>query len=209
MIFKRAIQSTKNLINPLIKIGGVFDRSDSFLGWNPKPSISISNTQFHLNFLFKNKSSEMSLHPKSKAIHFSEIDLKIFHEKGLHSSQTKLYYFILFLFCIKNFMEYTFDIAFVVLYFTNKTSEKGFDYLQKYIYTVCVAFAMLFLIWEWIKARGLLKQDDVVFIFCNDLAVFLCSLRSFSRFVVLRELTRSRKKRERIALFVYYQLRGD
>lgn len=89
----------------------------------------------------------------------------------------------------------------------------SFD-VAKWIFAVCIIISYLFLIYRWIRAVRVIKSGGVAECYLEPLAAIWQSMRltkegqGWRRFLVFAELTKSKKGKDYIALFVYFQFKG-
>ncbi|KAF2760179.1 hypothetical protein EJ05DRAFT_498144 [Pseudovirgaria hyperparasitica] len=83
----------------------------------------------------------------------------------------------------------------------------------KWIFAGAIIFSFALLAFEWVLAIRALRRGGVVDTYMDPLAAIVQSIRpdqgqGFRRFLVLAELTKSKKGVNYIALFVYFQFKG-
>lgn len=82
---------------------------------------------------------------------------------------------------------------------------------SKWIFAGCIMFSWALCIFEWVRAIRVIRRGGVAESYMNPLAVTLQSMRGkgWKRFLVFAELTKSKKGADYVALFVYFQFKGE
>lgn len=84
----------------------------------------------------------------------------------------------------------------------------------KWIFAGCIIFSWVLLGFEWIRAIRVIKRHNVAESYLDPLAVTVQSMRmgengqGWRRFLVFKELTKSRKGADYVALFCYFEFKG-
>lgn len=87
-------------------------------------------------------------------------------------------------------------------------------YVAKWIFAGCILFSWLLLAYEWFKAIRVMKRQNVAESYLDPLAVTAQSMRmgqngqGWRRFLVFKELTKSKKGADYTALFCFFQFKG-
>ena len=87
--------------------------------------------------------------------------------------------------------------------------------ISKWIFASCIILSFILLGFEWFRAIGVIRRGSVAESYLDPLAVILQSIRvdknghGYKRFLVFVELTKSRKGIDYVAIFVYFQFKGD
>lgn len=86
--------------------------------------------------------------------------------------------------------------------------------VSKWIFASCIILSFIILAFEWIRAIRVIRRGGVADSYLDPLAVVWQSMRPGSgrgwrRFLVFAELTKSRKGVDYVALFVYFQFKGE
>ncbi|KAK4989208.1 Potassium transporter [Elasticomyces elasticus] len=81
---------------------------------------------------------------------------------------------------------------------------------SKWIFAACIIISWVLCGWEWQRAVRVIRRGGVAESYMDPLAVTLQSMRplGWKRFLVIAELTKSKKGVDYIALFVYFQYKG-
>lgn len=100
----------------------------------------------------------------------------------------------------------------------------------KWVFTGCIIFSFLLLLWEARKSRAIIKSRDISYAFTNvvccrstpittrvrQLIVFLFSqmsqdyysLRSYDHFCFFSQINNSKKKKDEFAFFIFFTFKG-
>jgi hypothetical protein len=90
----------------------------------------------------------------------------------------------------------------------------SFD-VAKWIFAVCIIVSYVFLLYRWLRALRVMRSGSVTECYLEPLAAIFQSMRvtkngqGWRRFLVFAELTRSRKGVDYLALFTYFQFKGN
>lgn len=102
----------------------------------------------------------------------------------------------------------------VNLLFFNKWSSSvqpalPFEY-SRWIFAGCIMLSWVLYVYEWQRAIRVIRRGGVAESYLDPLAVSLQSMRpqGWRRFLVFTELTKSRKRVDYVALFVYFSFQG-
>ena len=81
---------------------------------------------------------------------------------------------------------------------------------SKWIFAVCILISWALCIFEWLRALRIIRRGGVASSYMDPLAASLQCMRSqgWKRFLVLAELTKSKKGTDYIAFFVYFSFQG-
>ena len=85
----------------------------------------------------------------------------------------------------------------------------------KWIFASCIIVSFVILGFEWVRAIGVIKRGSIAESYLDPLAVILQSIRvdkdghGYKRFLVFAELTKNKKGIDYVALFVYFQFKGE
>lgn len=86
--------------------------------------------------------------------------------------------------------------------------------IAKWVFAGCIILSWVLLGFEWIRAIRVIKRQNVAESYLDPLAVTVQSMRmgkngqGWRRFLVFKELTKSRKGADYVALFCYFQFKG-
>jgi hypothetical protein len=83
--------------------------------------------------------------------------------------------------------------------------------IAKWIFAICIIISYVFLVYRWIKAVRIIRKGGVAESYLDPLAAVFQSVRDklgWRRFLVFAELTKSRKGKDYIAIFSYFQFKG-
>lgn len=86
--------------------------------------------------------------------------------------------------------------------------------VSKWIFSVCILISWALAGFEWFRAIGIIRRGGVSEAYLDPLAVVLESMGiwqgdGWRRFLVFAELTKNRKGVDYVALFVYFQFKGE
>ncbi|KAK4046883.1 Potassium transporter [Microbotryomycetes sp. JL201] len=154
---------------------------------------------------------------------FDFINVHEFHSKALW---TRLQYLWLWILFAKSIAVYIADIyTAVALLASNRWSA---TYLQaadddgsshstllqvpfkvgKWVFTGCIIFSFLLLLWEARKARAIIKSRDISYAFTNVMSQNWYSLRSYDHFCFFCQIDNSKKKKDEFAFFIFFTFKG-
>ena len=82
---------------------------------------------------------------------------------------------------------------------------------SKWIFAVCIMISIVLYAYAWQRALRVIKRGGVAESYMDPLAVQIQSMRGkgYKRFLVFAELTKSKKGADYVALFVYFQFKGE
>ncbi|KAK4050022.1 Potassium transporter [Microbotryomycetes sp. JL221] len=90
---------------------------------------------------------------------------------------------------------------------TAKLLKVPFD-VGKWVFTGCIIFSFLLLLWEARKARAIIKSRDISYAFTNVMSQNWYSLRSYDHFCFFCQIDNSKKKKDEFAFFVFFTFKG-
>ena len=80
--------------------------------------------------------------------------------------------------------------------------------IGKWIFTGCIIFSFLLLLWESRKARMIIRSRDISYAFTNVMANKYYSLKSYDHFCFFSQIDNSKKKKDEFAFFVFFTFKG-
>lgn len=80
--------------------------------------------------------------------------------------------------------------------------------IGKWIFTGCIIFSFLLLLWETRKARSIIRSRDISYSYTNVIANNYWSLKSYDHFCFFCQINSSRKKKDEFAFFVFFTFKG-
>ncbi|KAM0792635.1 hypothetical protein ACM66B_002417, partial [Microbotryomycetes sp. NB124-2] len=78
----------------------------------------------------------------------------------------------------------------------------------KWVFTGCIIFSFLLLLWEARKARAIIKSRDISYAFTNVMSQNWYSLRSYDHFCFFCQIDNSKKKKDEFAFFIFFTFKG-
>lgn len=80
--------------------------------------------------------------------------------------------------------------------------------VSRWLFAACIMFSWLLCAYQWFRAFNVMRKQQVACDYLDPLAAMLQSMRSWRRFLVFAELTKSRKGTDYVVLFTYFQFKG-
>jgi Fungal potassium channel len=81
--------------------------------------------------------------------------------------------------------------------------------IGKWIFTGCVIFSLLLLVYEARKARRVIRSRDISYAFTNVMANNYYSLKSYDHFCFFSNINDSKKKKDEFAFFIFFTFKGS
>ncbi|KAM0746164.1 hypothetical protein T439DRAFT_273687, partial [Meredithblackwellia eburnea MCA 4105] len=80
--------------------------------------------------------------------------------------------------------------------------------IGKWVFTGCILFSFVLLLWEARKARAIIKSRDISYAFTNVMSQNWYSLRSYDHFCFFSQINNSKKKKDEFAFFIFFTFKG-
>lgn len=80
--------------------------------------------------------------------------------------------------------------------------------IGKWIFTGCIIFSFVLLLWESRKARNIIRSRDISYSYTNVIANNYWSMKSYDHFCFFCQINSSRKKKDEFAFFVFFTFKG-
>jgi hypothetical protein len=137
---------------------------------------------------------------------FDYVDIEQFHDK---SSLTKFKYKLVYFMIAKSLVEYGVDMAILVLFITIGDDLKMIPpYVRLPIYIASLSISTVLFVWEWIKARRIIKSRNIAYAYTNTTAYRYYCVRSYNNFCLFRNIGGSKGIWGRFASFIYFRLKS-
>ncbi|KAL8276093.1 hypothetical protein RQP46_011508 [Phenoliferia psychrophenolica] len=80
--------------------------------------------------------------------------------------------------------------------------------IGKWVFTGCIIFSFLLLLWEGRKSRAIIRSRDISYAFTNVTAQNWYSMRSYDHFCFFSQIDNSKKKKDEFAFFIFFTFKG-
>jgi len=140
---------------------------------------------------------------------FDFVDVDEFREQ---SSWRKFQRFLVFVVIIKSILVYVADFWTAYLLLTSNSWGDSINpsvpfTISKWVFVGCIIMSYILLLWEFRKARRIVKSRDIAYAFTNIAAYRVWSIKGYPYFCLFAQISQSTRITDDIAFFIFFRLK--